>query len=161
MPGVIRNSDNGAIQLTANFYLSEFLESNEAVRLGIDNTPHPIAMQNLFKTAELLEQVRKALGNAPIKISSGYRSPQLNTRIGGSATSEHVHGLAADFTAPRFGTPLQIAQKIIDSGIKFGQLIYEGTWVHISVPDGRNDGQVLTAKFVKGQKTRYLNGLVA
>jgi zinc D-Ala-D-Ala carboxypeptidase len=158
MPGVVRNSTNGAIQLSPNFFLSEFIESNEAERLGIDNTPNPIIVQSLFEMAKTLEQIRKLLGNGPIIVSSGYRSPALNKAVGGSATSDHMTGRAADFKAPRFGTPLQAAKKIADSSIKFGQLIWEGSWVHISLPDGTNDGQVMTAKFIDG-KARYTRGL--
>jgi hypothetical protein len=158
MPGVIRKSRNGAVQLSPNFYLSEFVESDKAVRLGIDNTPDPMSVQNLFKVAALLEEVRKLLGGLPILVSSGYRCPRLNAEVGGSLASDHLRGAAADFRCPGFGTPLQIASAIAKSGIKFGQLIWEGTWVHISIPDGTNDGEVLTAKFVDG-KAVYTKGL--
>lgn len=148
------------LKLSANFYLSEMTVSDTAARLGIDNTPGQHELQNLFKLAALLEQVRKALGNKPILVTSGYRGIELNRRIGGSTTSEHVLGLAADFTCPAFGTVRQTCKAIVAAGIPFGQLIDEfGRWVHISVPDGQRDGQVFTARRIDG-KTIYTPGLV-
>lgn len=154
-----------SIQLTPNFALSELIESDQAIRAGIDNTPNsPVVMANLYKLAELLEAVRKACKNNAVLVSSGYRSPNLNALVGGSATSDHMTGEAADFRVPRFGNPLQVARAIVDSGINFGQLIFEGTWVHISLPDGGpRDREILTARFTKGAdgKTRvsYVKGL--
>jgi hypothetical protein len=153
-----------SVQLTPNFALSELIESDHAIRHGIDNTPNsPTVMANLYKLAQLLEQIRKVCGGNPVLVSSAYRSPPVNQAVGGSATSEHMLGMAADFRIPRFGNPLQVATAIATSGIKFGQLIFEGTWVHISVADGNNDGDIRTARFTKGAdgKTRatYSKGL--
>jgi zinc D-Ala-D-Ala carboxypeptidase len=146
------------VQLSPHFYLEELTHSEYAERNGINNTPNPLAVQNLFKVAAVLEQIRALLGGKPILVSSGYRSPELNRAIGGSSKSEHMTGNAADFKCPGFGTPLQICHAIVKSGIKFGQLIQEGSWVHISAPDGVNDGDVLTAHFTGGS-TSYTKGL--
>lgn len=163
MSKVIR-SKAGNLQLTPNFYLAELTVSESAERNGIDNVPDTLALANLFKTAALLEQVRKALGNKPILVSSGYRGPELNAIVGGAKNSDHMRGEAADFRCPAFGSPLEVCRAIVASGVKFGQLIWEGTWVHISIPDGSaRDGEVLTAKFVKQPngrtKTVYSKGL--
>jgi zinc D-Ala-D-Ala carboxypeptidase len=156
---VIRKTSNGGIQLSPNFWLSEFTDSSTAVRLGIDNAPDPLAQAALFKTAALMEEVRALLGGKPIIINSGYRGLALNKAVGGSRVSDHLRGEACDFRCPAYGTPLQIAALIAKSGIKFGQLIFEGTWVHISLPNrGRDNGQVLTAKFTDG-KAAYSQGL--
>lgn len=146
------------MQLSPHFYLEELTHSDTAVRKGIDNTPNPVIVQNLFKVAAVLEQARKILGDKPILVSSGYRCPELNAAIGGAHNSEHTVGMAADFRCPSFGSPLQICQKLATSGLKFGQLIQEGTWVHISAPDGVKDGQVLTAVFGE-HGTTYREGL--
>lgn len=156
---VIQKSNSGSIQLSPNFYLSEMLYSETAIREGIENVPDPLAVKNLYAMALLLEEVRKLLGNKVISVSSGFRCLELNTRIGSSNTSDHVRGSAADFSCHAYGTPLQICAAIAKSNIKFGKLIFEGTWVHISLPDGEGDGQVLTAIFKKGEKTRYVPGL--
>lgn len=146
------------MQLTPNFSLEELISSDTALRRGIDNTPDGIVSGNLRQyTAPGLEQVRTLLGNNPVRIASGYRCPALNTLIGGSKTSAHVHGLAADFTAPEYGTPAQIARAIAASAIQFDQLIMEGTWVHIGfAPVPRRE--LLTAHFLAG-RVRYSAGL--
>lgn len=138
------------VRLSPNFFLSEFVESESAERLGIDNTPDPLALANLFKVAAMMQQVRSLLGNRVIKVSSGFRSSRLNVAVGGSATSDHVRGEACDFKCLSFGTPLDIARAIAASKIQFGQLIWEGNWVHISLPNrGERNGEVMTAKFVR------------
>jgi zinc D-Ala-D-Ala carboxypeptidase len=148
-------------RLSPNFLLLELTDSDKARACGINNAPDNLALSNLFKTAELLEKVRTALGGKAILVSSGYRSVALNDAVGGSSTSDHLRGEAADFRCPAFGTPLDVCHAIVASGIKFGQLIYEGTWVHISIPDGSaRDGEVLQMKVVNGKAT-YLRGLPA
>lgn len=146
-------------RITPSFWLSEFLGSETAQRRGIDNTPPPQELANLRTIlAPGMQRIREALG-APISISSGYRSPALNKAIRGAASSQHTQGLAADFTAPSFGRPLAICRRIVElrEAINFDQLIFEGTWVHVSfAPKPR--GQVLTAKF-GALGTTYAPGL--
>lgn len=147
---------SNAIQLSPHFFLSEFVGSNTAVRRGIDNSPNPIQVQNLFALAKVMELVRKQLGNKPIIISSGFRSPALNTAVGGARNSDHLMGAALDFTCPAFGTPLEICHKIVNAGIEFGQLICEGgQWCHLSLGTKR---EVLTATFENGRAS-YRQGL--
>lgn len=145
-------------RLTADFHLSEFLRSQTAGRRGLNNEPDALAMANLRNfLAPGMQDVRDLI-NAPIHISSGYRSPMVNAAIGGASRSQHMSGLACDFTAPFFGTPKDIARAIAASKIKFDQLIMEGGWVHISfAPSPRRE--VLTASFTNGV-ARYRAGLV-
>jgi len=145
------------MKLSENFSLDEFTTSQTATRQGIDNVPNETAIENLRMLASMLEQVRELLGGNAIRISSGYRCLLLNRAIGSSDTSAHVRGYAADFTCPNFGTPIQVAKKIAESNLKFDQLIYEGTWIHISC-DPKNRRQLLTAKF-KGGKAFYTTGI--
>jgi zinc D-Ala-D-Ala carboxypeptidase len=162
MAKVIQKITSGSIQLSPHFYLSEFTDSDMAVRKGINNTPDPLAVQNLFRLAALMEQVRKLLGDRVVSISSGFRNPAVNQAVGGSKTSNHMRGEACDFSCRSFGTPLQVVQAIAKSSIKFGQVIQEGNWVHLSLPDGVNDGEVLTAHFTttNGKTTAtYTRGL--
>lgn len=133
------------MKLSANFHLDEFVTSQTAARRGIDNTPSPEVIKRLRNTAKGLERVRAVLGK-PILISSGYRSPALNKAVGGSATSDHINGDAADFISPGFGTPIAICRAIVAAGIKFDQLIEEnGRWVHIGFGP-RMRGQILTMR---------------
>lgn len=143
-------------QLTEHFTLEELTQSQTAARRGIDNTPTGDILDALTNTATQMEKVRKLLG-VSINVSSGYRSPALNRAIGGSTTSAHCKGQAVDFTAPAFGSPKEICNAIIKSGIVFDQLIYEGTWVHIAF-DSSPRQNVLTANFGSGG-THYTNGI--
>ncbi len=61
-----------------------------------------------------------------------------------------MDGLACDFVCPAFGSPQKVAKELAESGLEFDQLIYEGTWVHISFKKEGNRGEIMTAKFVKG-----------
>jgi hypothetical protein len=119
------------VLLTPHFTLEEMTLSQTAERNGIDNTPTPGIIETLRVTCEGFEEVRALLGCALI-ISSGYRCAALNKAVGGVDTSAHVFGYAADFIAPAFGPPIKIAQAILDSAIKFDQVIMEYTWVHLS-----------------------------
>ncbi len=149
--------------LTQNFSLAELTDSLQAERRGISNTPAPDAKRNLLHLALWLEDLRALLGGAPILISSGYRSPALNTAIKGAKNSLHMKGLAADFTAPRYGTPLDICRFIESQHtLQFEELIYEGSWVHIGLaaPSVTQPARrVLTARFVRGRPTTYTTGL--
>jgi len=145
------------MQLSKNFKLNEFTTSQTATRQGIDNTPAAPIIERLHMLANTLEQVRSLLGDNSIRISSGYRCLNLNRAIGSGDLSAHIQGYAVDFTCPNFGTPKEVANKIAQSAIKFDQIIYEGTWIHLSV-DPRNRRDVLTATF-KGGKATYTKGI--
>jgi zinc D-Ala-D-Ala carboxypeptidase len=132
------------MQLTPNFHLDEFTLSQTASRLGIKNTPSGEIVLRLKTLAEQLEQVRAILNNSSILISSGYRSPQLNQAVKGSKTSQHMQGEAVDFTAPRFGTPREIVERVLDKGLEFDQIILEfDRWVHFSYKASGNRRQAL------------------
>jgi putative chitinase len=147
------------MKLTEHFNLSEFTVSQEATRKRIDNTPDERAVAHLHSLAASLEQVRGLLGDFSLHISSGYRCIRLNRAIGSGDTSAHVLGYAADFTCSDFGTPLQVAQKIAESNLKFDQVINENAWVHMSI-DPRNRRELLTAVFHADAKTTYVEGLM-
>ena len=145
------------MKLTEHFSLDEFTASQTATRQGIKNTPSAAVVENLRMLAALLEQIRTLLGSHSIHISSGYRSLALNRYIGSHDLSAHVRGYAADFTCPAFGKPIEVAKEIAESNLKFDQLIYEGTWVHLSC-DPQNRRQLLTARFKDGH-TYYTTGI--
>lgn len=129
------------------FTYEEMTVSQTAARRGISNDPqHAKTVLNLQYTAEMMVHVRKLLGDKPIIVSSGYRSPALNKIVGGSNTSAHTLGWAVDFTCPGHGNPLKIAKTIAESDLmdEVDQLIHEfDSWVHISF-DPRNRKQLLT-----------------
>lgn len=129
------------MQLTPHFLLEEFTLSSTALALGIQNKPTPAHLENLKALAKKMEDVR-ALFDAVIEITSGYRNPQVNAAVGGVPNSAHALGLAADFHV--HGTPdLAAPKRIRDSALKFDQLIYEkNRCIHLSV-DPRMRRQVL------------------
>jgi hypothetical protein len=128
-------------ELTPHFTLEEFTDSQTAARKGIPNVPAAGSQErkNLQRTAEVMEEVRTILGDKPILISSGYRSPAVNSAVGGSTSSAHMSGLAVDFSCPGFGTPLAICITLHPHMKALGvdQLIHEfGTWVHLGLTSG-------------------------
>lgn len=149
------------MQLSPNFQLSEFLTSQTAARHGIDMTPSPEVVRNLQKlTVDFLQPIRDEAGS-PLIITSGYRPPALNTLIGGSATSAHRFGRAADFTIVEMSS-FEACELIERMDLKFDQLILEfpespRSWVHLGIAEFPRR-QVLTARREDG-KTVYVNGL--
>lgn len=122
------------MKLSPNFSLDELTRSEYASRHGLENEPDAKAIENLKRLAALLEQVR-TLCNTPIIVSSGYRSPAVNAGVGGSKTSQHMFGCAADIRALRMSIG-DLMKKVVGSDIKYDQIILEfNSWVHISVPN--------------------------
>lgn len=121
------------MKASPHFSLDELTFSETAARKGIDNTPSDDVLDNLYKTAMEMENVRELLGNNPILISSGYRCLALNELLGSKPTSAHIRGLAVDFTCPKFGDPHDIVDAIFGSDILYDQIILEfDKWVHIA-----------------------------
>ena len=151
------------MKLTANFSLGELTKSQTATRKGIDNTPDDQQLASLVSLCEnVLQPVRDHFGK-PVRISSGLRVPELNTAIGGSTTSDHCKGMAADIEVPGVDN-LELVKWIV-ANTSFRQAILEfysppdGGWVHVSYDLADNKKQVLTAAKKNG-KTVYLTGLV-
>ena len=151
------------MKLSKNFSVAELSKSEAAVRLGLDNTPSMTVIDNLQALVDaVLQPVRDKFG--PITVTSGYRSPAVNKTIGGSATSDHCKGQAADFEV--MGMPNKELATWIKDNLEFTQLILEfpsksdpnAGWVHCSYDKTNLKKQVLTAVKVGG-KTVYQNGL--
>lgn len=139
------------MKLTDHFALEEFTISTTALAHGIKNTPTAEQMENIKNLAEQMEKVR-ALFNAVIEITSGYRNPRVNKLVGGVPNSAHALGHAADFHVHGLHD-LDAAKKIRDSGLKFDQLIYEkNRCVHISFDPNQMRQQVLRQPGGPGSK---------
>jgi zinc D-Ala-D-Ala carboxypeptidase len=121
------------LNFTIHFSLAEMTVSEVAARLGLDNTPDASAMANLQFVSECMERIRALLGNHPIVVHSGYRSPEVNRAVGGVSTSAHCQGLACDFVCPAFGTQVEVSLAIMKSDIEYDQLILEYGWVHVGL----------------------------
>ena len=127
-------------KLSPHFTYGEFIASQTASRLGIDNTPNEYQTQNMIALANnVLEPIRAFFGKS-VFVSSGYRCPKLNTAIGGSRTSQHMQGEAADIVISGVDITYLYRWIILRSGITYDQIIWEfDSWVHISFKrDGRN-----------------------
>ena len=146
------------MKISKNITLTEATKSDTATRLGIDNTPNPEVIETMKLTAEkVFQPLREKLG--PIRVSSFYRSPDLNRAIGGSKSSQHCKGEAIDCSgikvtnAELFKEAMQLPE--------FDQLIWEfgsdlqPQWIHISYSKIRNRKQILRAKKLNG-KTIYV-----
>lgn len=119
------------------FTITELIRSDLAMRRGIDNTPPAEAHRELHRLIDYLDKVREAYG-APIRVSSGYRSPALNAAVGGKPMSQHLKGQAADLVTD----DLKKLGNVIRRVGGFDQLIYEhvggARWIHVSIaPEGR------------------------
>ena len=166
------------MKLTEHFTLEELTLSETAVRNGIDNTAPPGILPRLRVLARGLERVRRII-KRPLHINSGYRCEALErvlcakdyagwcARHGKDpkaawgeyfARKMHPKGYAADFICPLFGPPLKIVRAVKKAGIKFDQLIEEGTWVHISF-DPQLRGEILTAHFDASGTPTYTQGV--
>ena len=154
------------MNLTKNFTLAEMTKSETALRHDMPNEPGEQEIAALKALAEhVLQPVRDHFGKG-VKVNSGFRHPEVNAKVGGSKTSDHCRGQAADIEIP--GIPNAELAAWIRDNLEFRQLILEfytpgipdSGWVHVSFVPEDNKKQVLTATKQNG-KTVYLSGLVA
>ena len=112
------------MKLTTNFNLSEFNKHGFVISDTV--------FQNIFALAKNLQVLRDEVGK-PIKITSGYRSPEHNAKVGGVKSSRHITGEAADFKIAGM-TPKEVAaviEKLIAAGkMEEGGIGIYSTWVH-------------------------------
>lgn len=159
------------------FTLNEFIKSDTATRLGIDNTPTEYQKANVKELVEnLLDPLREdwaiycranALGTPAIRVGSGIRSKKLNEAVGGSKTSAHYHGWAADLV-PLNGRLDHFKKFCFDwlQDKDFDQMISEDensrgipSWLHIGYKRGNGD-QRRQFLYMKNGKYYYLPELL-
>lgn len=145
------------MNITKNFTLEEMYKSTTAIRLGMDNAPSDVAVANLIHLCKNVLQPLRDYMDESIRVSSGYRSPELNKKIGGSKTSQHCFGQAADISC---GERTAEMYHYIKNNLIFDQLIWEfgndhnPDWVHVSYSTTHNRKECLRAYKVNG-KTVY------
>lgn len=127
------------MRLSPHFTLRELTRTSHRY---IDNTAPDQIVERLRRLCELyLEPVRAEFG--PLWITSGYRCPELNAVIGGSKTSAHMYGCAADFVPMRETPTIFVVDWIAESSLDFDQVIDEysstSNWIHLGMirPVGR------------------------
>lgn len=128
------------------FSFEEFERSASAQRLNIDNSIPEDLKANVTALADaVLDPLREAWGK-PITVNSGYRCAELNRAVGGSPSSQHTKGMAADITTGNRADNRKLFQLIVDMKLPYDQLINESgfSWIHVSHrADGKNRGQIL------------------
>ena len=149
------------VQLNANAKLSEHFTLGELTKSGshpeVYNIPSHEAIANLTNLTKWLEVLRKrynakyGVGEEPIRINSGYRSPQLNKKIGGVATSNHLTGCAVDIRVLGMEQLIRYAAILLDyakeSKQEFDELLIErnshgAIWLHFAVRPNANRHKV-------------------
>lgn len=145
------------MKLSEHLELSEVIRSESAKRNGISNMPTAEHIEN-FKilATKVFEPIREHFG-VPIRISSGYRSAELNKCVGGSATSQHSSGEAIDIDQDQTTITNKQVFEYIRDNLVFDQLINEFnySWVHVSYKaNGKQRGEVLEA-YKLGVVTKY------
>ena len=141
-------------RLSTHFSLEELTFSQTAIRHGILNAPGPEEIRNLEALCQhVLEPAREALG--PIHVNSGFRNRLVNTLVGGSPTSQHMKGEAADLRPGK--ATLQELLLWLYENVPFDQCIWEyGHWIHVShVRNGTGRRELLAAFRLPGQGTVY------
>lgn len=130
----------------------EATRSQAAVRLKIDNTPNVEQLEAMkYVATEVFDKVRENFG-VPLFVSSFFRSPIINHKVGGSASSQHCKGEAIDIDADGSGVTNMQVFNYIKENLVFDQLIFEyGTdenpaWVHVSRKKEGNRMQILRIK---------------
>jgi len=154
------------MNLTVNFTLSEMVKSDTALRHDMDNTPGEAEIANLKTLCEKVLQPVRDHFQTGVKVNSGFRHPEVNAKVGGSKTSDHCKGQAADIEISGIANA-DLAVWIMDN-LEYTQLILEfytpgvpdSGWVHVSYDPANLKKENLTAT-KQGGKTVYLKGLVA
>lgn len=129
-----------------HFTVEELCKSTTAKKYGIKNVPNKYERKNLeFLIENLLEPLRERLGQ-PIIVNCGFRNDVVNKLVGGSVTSAHRKGLAADLRIN--DNNIRLKEELLKSGLDFDQcIVYHSktnpSFVHIGLSDKKNRRQVL------------------
>ena len=149
------------MKLSKNFSLNEMTRSQTATRKGIANTPSSSHESALILLCEnILQPIREHFGK-PVRITSGYRSPELCIAIGSSVISQHAKGQAADFEIT--GISNQVLAEYIDDNLNYDQLILEfwnksdpnSGWVHCSFNNKVQNRKQFLRAYRKDGKVKY------
>ena len=156
------------MRLSKNFTLKELTRSNTALRLGIDNEPSKEGIYKLTLLAtQILQPLRDSLG--ALRVTSGYRSPELCVALGSKISSQHAKYEAIDLQYFKRGKMdnIKIYQALKELELPFDQVILEfgdateqvdpnnPAWIHISYSIDKNRFQELVAYKDINNKTKY------
>lgn len=144
------------MNLSKTLTFAEAIFSETAVRKGIDNSPTPTHLENLKYLGLSLDKIEAAFPD--LKYNSIYRSKKLNTAIGGSLTSFHSQGCAADLSCSNKANLFNW----IKNNIPFTELIWEfgdanqPAWVHFAIVKGRENEKEILRAISENKRTKYI-----
>jgi len=147
--------------ISKNITYKEAIHSNTAKRLGIDNEPSPEQIANMMTIATMIFQPLRSWVGGPIKITSFFRSPKLNSAIGGSKTSQHCTGQAMDIDDVYGHKSNAEMFMYIKENLDFDQLIWEfgnnenPSWIHVSYVDAQENRNRCLQAYKENGKTKY------
>lgn len=149
------------MQLSQNFFLQEFVNSETAEKLGIDNTPNAMQIECMKALCDIVLEPLRSHFNSPIRILSGFRCQALNSALLGAPNSQHTLGEAADISVR--GVKNSDVWMFISLNLNFDQVIAEKLreddgavgWIHVSHKNyGKQRGEAISylgqGKYVKG-----------
>jgi len=149
-------------KISKNITYNEAVHSNTAKRKGIENIPNENQIANMMTIAEMIFQPLRSYVGGPIKITSFFRSAELNRAIGGSKSSQHCKGQAMDLDdVYGYKTNAEMFDYIREN-LDFDQLIWEfgddnnPNWIHVSYVDKQENRNRCLKAYKKNGKTKYM-----
>ena len=149
-------------KISKNITYNEAVHSNTAKRKGIENIPNENQIANMMTIAEMIFRPLRSYVGGPIKITSFFRSPELNRAIGGSKSSQHCKGQAMDLDdVYGYKTNAEMFDYIREN-LDFDQLIWEfgddnnPNWIHVSYVDKQENRNRCLKAYKKNGKTKYM-----
>ena len=149
-------------KISKNISYKEGVYSITADRLGLENKPTEEHLANMKELAEKVFQPLRTWVNAPIKINSFYRSPELTKAIGGSSKSQHCKGQALDIDDTYGHATNADMFMYIRENLDFDQMIWEfgddknPNWVHVSYVSPENNRNRCLKAYRENGKTKYM-----
>lgn len=139
-------------KISEHISYTEATKSRTAIKYNIDNIPNATELKRMKLLAKVVFEPLREYFGVPIAVTSFFRSKELNKKIGGSSTSQHVKGEAMDLDADVYGmiTNKDIFYYIKDN-LEFDQLIWEfgdskePAWIHVSLKKCNNRKNILVA----------------
>lgn len=149
-------------KISKNITYNEAVHSNTAKRKGIENIPNENQIAAMMTIAEMIFQPLRSYVGGPIKITSFFRSPELNQAIGGSKSSQHCKGQAMDLDdVYGYKTNAEMFDYIREN-LDFDQLIWEfgddnnPNWIHVYYVDKQENRNRCLKAYKKNGKTKYM-----
>ena len=149
-------------KISKNITYNEAVHSNTAKRKGIESIPNENQIAAMMTIAEMIFQPLRSYVGGPIKITSFFRSPELNQAIGGSKSSQHCKGQAMDLDdVYGYKTNAEMFDYIREN-LDFDQLIWEfgddnnPNWIHVSYVDKQENRNRCLKAYKKNGKTKYM-----